>query len=153
MMFPNVESSMLFSPQLFPVVMQYHSQRSTSHLLHSLFMSLYHHYYLYNMYIRPTVLFDQLPLEDPIAELLPTEFYELCGFWPGQFCEVVDNLSLLPDTITCPITQCAASKDLAFFLSLRHWKKAGGCLLCHEARMCLVHKNLPFCLFTSFSAL
>jgi hypothetical protein len=113
-----------FCPQLLPVVMQYSSHRSTSHLLHSLFMSLYHHYYSYDMYIRPTVLFDQLPLEDPIAELQPTEFYELCGFWPGQFREVVDSLSLLPDTITCPITRCAASKDIAIFLLLRRWKKA-----------------------------
>jgi hypothetical protein len=45
-----------FCPQLLPVIMQYSNHRSTSHLLHSLFMSLYH--YSYDVYIRPTVLFD-----------------------------------------------------------------------------------------------
>jgi hypothetical protein len=29
----------------------------------------------------------------------------------------------------------------------------GRCFLCHEARMCLVHKDLLFCLLTDFTAL
>jgi hypothetical protein len=61
---------------------------------------------------------------DPVAELPATEFYELAGFWPGQFVEVSENLVLIPDRIICPMTYCTASKQLALFVLLRQWKKA-----------------------------
>jgi hypothetical protein len=93
-------------------------------VLYSLFASFYYHYYSYDMFIRPTILFNEQPMEDPVNELPPTEFYELSGFWPGQFREIVDNLHLIPDRITCSVTRCAASKDTALFLMLRRWRKA-----------------------------
>jgi hypothetical protein len=76
------------------------------------------------MYRRPSFLFDQLPLEDPLAELMATEFYELRGVWPGQFHEIVDNLTLIPGRIICPSRRCTASKELAIFIMLCHWRKA-----------------------------
>jgi hypothetical protein len=53
-----------------------------------------------------------------------TEFYELTGFWPGRFVEVLENRALIPDRIICPMTCCTASKQLALFVFLRQWKKA-----------------------------
>ncbi len=63
-------------------------------------------------------------MEDPMNELPSTEFYELSGFWPVQSWEVVDNLHLIPGQITCSVTRCAASKDVAVFLMLQQGKKA-----------------------------
>jgi hypothetical protein len=105
-------------------VMQYKHQRLSSHLLHSLLMSLYNHYYSYDMYIRPTVLFDLPPVTDPDNELLPSEFYELSGFWPGQFIEIVDHLILSSEIIICPTTSCTAFRQVSIFLMLQCWKKA-----------------------------
>ena len=110
----------LSSPQMLRIVVQYNRQRSTSRLLSSLFMSLFHHYYSYDMYVRPTVLFNVLPLDEPINELPSSEFYELSGFWPGQLKEILENLTLIPERIVCPITRCAASKEVSIFLLLCH---------------------------------
>jgi hypothetical protein len=104
--------------------MKYNRRRSLTILLNSLMQALHYHYTSYDMVVRPTVLFNQPPLSDPIAELPSTEFYEMSGFWPGQFMEVVDNLIRLPDRVICPKTRCAASKSLAVFVLLRHWRKA-----------------------------
>jgi hypothetical protein len=76
------------------------------------------------MFIRPTVLFEIPPLQDPIAELPASEFYKLCGFWPGQFEEIANNLLLIPDQIVCSTTRCSASKHVAVFLMLCRWNKA-----------------------------
>ncbi len=76
------------------------------------------------MVVCPTVLYHAPPVTDPVAELPSSEFYELSGFWPGQFLEISDNLLLLPQQIVCPISRCTASKQLALFLMLRRWKKA-----------------------------
>lgn len=105
------------------MAMEYSSQRSSSRFLNSLTMALYNHCTSYDMHVRPTLLFDHLPFDDPIAELVPTEFYELSGFWPDQFTEIINNLTLLPERIVCPITRCYASKQLAIFFMLRRWKK------------------------------
>jgi hypothetical protein len=40
----------------------FNNSRSSYHLIHSLFTLLYHPYYSCDMYIRPTLLFDLLPL-------------------------------------------------------------------------------------------
>jgi hypothetical protein len=50
------------------------------------------------------VLFQYPPLQDPITEIPSLEFYELCGFWPGQFEEIANNLSQIPDRIVCSNT-------------------------------------------------
>ena len=138
------------------MAMEYSSQRSSSRFLNSLTMALYNHCTSYDMHVRPTLLFDYLPFDDPIAELVPTEFYELSGFWPDQFTEIINNLTLLPERIVCPITRCYASKQLAIFVMLRRWKKSrqmGGCFPCHEKRACLVYQDLPCCIFIDFTAL
>jgi hypothetical protein len=61
------------------------------------------------MFIRPTILFNEQPMEDPVNELPFTEFYELSGFWPVKFGEVVDNLCLIPGQIAFSVTRCALS--------------------------------------------
>jgi hypothetical protein len=70
------------------------------------------------MYIRPTALFDLPPLTDPVNESLSAEFYELSGFWPGQFIEIVDHLVLIPETIICPTKCCTASRQVSICLML-----------------------------------
>jgi len=75
------------------------------------------------MFIRLTILFNEQPMEDPVNELPSTEFYELSGFWPAQFQEVVDNLQMIPGRITCSVT-CVACRDVAVFMMLQQWRKA-----------------------------
>jgi hypothetical protein len=61
----------LLSPQL---ICQFHirnSQPSSSLLLNSLFNAVYHHYYSFDMNIRPTILFGDPPMVNPVEELLP----------------------------------------------------------------------------------
>jgi hypothetical protein len=60
--------------------MKYNRRRSLTILLNSLMQALHYHYTSYDMVVRPTVLFNQPPLSDPIAELPSTEFYEMSGF-------------------------------------------------------------------------
>jgi hypothetical protein len=77
----------------------------------------------YDMSVRLTVLFQDHPVWDAVNDFPASEFYELSGFWPGQFTEIVDNLSLIPDRVVCAETRCVATKHVAIFLMLRHWKK------------------------------
>jgi hypothetical protein len=114
----------LVSPRLLRFVLLYCRQKSTARVLYSLFAALYHHYYLFDMFIRPTILFNEGPMEDPVSELPSKEFYELSGFWPYQFREIVDNLHLIPRRITCSVTHYVASRDVAVFMMLRRWRKA-----------------------------
>ena len=102
----------LLSPGILYHFIARNHNRSSSLLLNSLLNALYYHFYSFDMYVRPTVVFNDPPLMDPVAELPATEFYELAGFWPGQFVEVSDNLVLIPDQIICPMTCCTASKQL-----------------------------------------
>jgi hypothetical protein len=110
----------LVSPRLLIFIVLYCCQKS---VLYSLFAALYHHY-SFDMFIRPTILFNEGPMEDPVYELPSPEFYELSGFWPNQFREIVDNLHLIPGRITCSVTRCATSRDVAVFMMLRWWRKA-----------------------------
>jgi hypothetical protein len=112
------------SPQILIQHLQFNRRRSTHALLSSLFQSYFNHYCSYDMVCRPTVLFHAPPVVDPVAELPSSEFYELSGFWPGQFMEISDNLLLIPQQIVCPQSRCTASKQLALFVMLRRWKKA-----------------------------
>jgi hypothetical protein len=70
------------------------------------------------MLIRPTVLFEIPPLQDPIAELPASEFHEICVFWPDQFEEIANNRLLIPD-------QKATVEDIA------HLKKLTKVFFCH----------------------
>jgi hypothetical protein len=82
-------------------------------------------------------------MEDPVNELPSTEFYELSGFWPAQLQEVVDNLHMIPRRITCSVTCCAASRDVAVFCdaaAVEESRQAAGCFLCCAKRLCLVYK-------------
>jgi hypothetical protein len=56
------------------------------------------------MFVYPIVLFEQAPLVDLVAELPSSEFYEMCGFYPGQLTEICDNLVLIPNRIECTRT-------------------------------------------------
>jgi len=80
-------------------------------------------YYSYDMNVRPTMFYDDPPLQNPVEELPSTMFHQLSGFWPGQFDEIVRNLVLIPDQIVCPTTRCRLSKHLQFFAA-EAWKKA-----------------------------
>ena len=95
--------SQMLSPSLRALFLTSNHQRSST-LLNSLFQSTFHHYYSYDMHVRPTILFQDAPLEDPVEELPAATVFQLSGFWPGQFTEVSNNLLLVPDTIICPIT-------------------------------------------------
>jgi len=114
----------MVSPRLLFLHAMYNHHRSTSLLISTIFRAFYEHFYSFDMFVRPTVLFEQPPLLDPVAELPSSEFYEMCGFWPGQFQEISDNLLLIPERIACPRTRCTAPKQLAIFVMLRRWKKA-----------------------------
>jgi len=116
--------SQMLSPSLRALFLTSNHHRHSSTVLNSLFQATFHHYYSYDMRVRPTILFQHASLEDPVEELLAATFFQLSGFWPGQFTEVSENLLLIPDTIICPITRCRASKKLAIFLMLRRWNKA-----------------------------
>ncbi len=73
------------------------------------------------MNIRPTILFGDPPMANPVEELPAATFVQLTGFWPGKFEEIVNNLLLLPDIIVCPATQSTSLKQLTIFLLLRQW--------------------------------
>jgi hypothetical protein len=112
--------TVMLSPQILIYHMQFNRHCGSNLLLSSIFQSLINHYYSFDMFIRPTVLFHAPPLVDPVAELPSSEFYELSGFWPGQFLEISENLLLIPEQIICPVTRCKASKQLALFVLLCH---------------------------------
>jgi hypothetical protein len=76
------------------------------------------------MVLRPTTLFREPPVVNPLQEYSSHRFYQLCGFWPDQFTEVIDNLLLIPDIIVCDRSRCSTSKTLALFIMLRRWQKA-----------------------------
>jgi hypothetical protein len=58
-------------------------------------------------------------MENPVEELSVATFYQLTGFWPGQFEEIINNLLVLPDTIVCAATRSTSSNQLVFLLLLR----------------------------------
>jgi hypothetical protein len=76
------------------------------------------------MNLRPTILFHEPTFKHPVDVFPLATFYQLTGFWPGQFEEICDILSLLPDAVVCPDTHCRSSKNLALFLLLWCWNKA-----------------------------
>jgi len=53
-----------------------------------LFDTVYHHYTTYDMNIRPTILFHDPPVENPVEEHPAATFFQLTGFWSGQFEDV-----------------------------------------------------------------
>jgi hypothetical protein len=73
----------LLSPWLIHQFYIRNSQQSSSLLLNSLFNAVYHHYYSYDMNIRPTILFGDPPMANPVEELPAATFVQLTGFWPG----------------------------------------------------------------------
>jgi len=100
------------------------SRRRNRRLLEDIYGLLYYHYTSYDMVVRPTILFEGFPVQNPVDEFSSYGFYQECGFWPSQLQEVIDNLILLPDNIVCQRTRVRATKSLAIFLMLRRWKKA-----------------------------
>jgi hypothetical protein len=99
-------------------------RRRHREMVTSLFNMLHNHYTSYDMVMRPTVLFRNPPMANPVDELTSYNFYHFSGFWPDQFTEICENLMLIPDVIICERTRCSARKDLALFLLLRRWNKA-----------------------------
>jgi hypothetical protein len=87
-------------------------------MISSLFVVMHNHYTSYDMVVRPTVLFRDPPMANPIEELTPYHFYQNSGFWPDQFLEIPQNLLLIPDVIVCDRTRCSARKELALFVLL-----------------------------------
>jgi hypothetical protein len=93
-------------------------------MLPDLLNMLYYHHTSYDMVLKPTILFGELPVVDPLQEYSPHRFYQLSGFCPDQFLEVADNLLLIPNIIVWDRTHCSASKTLTLFVMLRRWQKA-----------------------------
>jgi hypothetical protein len=106
-------------------IMHLHRSRSRQReLLQQLLMAMYNHYSSYDMFLRPTVLFPDPPFDDPVEAFTSYQFYQNTGFWPDQFMEVKNNLTLIPDVIRCQQSRCRSSKSLSLFLLLRRWNKA-----------------------------
>jgi hypothetical protein len=95
----------LLSPNLFFSFRSRNSQRSSSLLLSTLFDTDYRHYTSYDMNVRPTNLFHDPPMENPVEELPAATFFQLIGFWPGHFEEVINNLLLLLYTVVFAATR------------------------------------------------
>jgi hypothetical protein len=95
------------------------SRRRNRRLLEDIYGLLYYHYTSYDMVVRPTILFEGFPVQNPVDEFSSYGFYQECGFWPSQFQEVIYYLILLPDIIVCQRTRVRATKSLAIFLMLR----------------------------------
>ena len=93
-------------------------------MLSDLMNMFYFHQTSYDMVLRPTTLFREPPVVNPLQEYSSHRFYQLCGFWSDQFTEVIDNLLLIPDIIVCDRSRCSTSKTLALFIMLRRWQKA-----------------------------
>lgn len=87
-------------------LLMHHHHHSSNPLITSL-----PHFYAYDMNLRPTIIYDDPPLENPVEELPSATFHQLYGFWPGQFEEIVSNLVLVPDQVVCPSIRC----QLGFF--------------------------------------
>jgi hypothetical protein len=58
-------------------------------------------------------------MENPVEKLPAATFFQLSGFWPEKFEEVINNLLVLPDTIVCAATRSTSSNQLVFLLLLR----------------------------------
>ena len=101
-----------------------YNRRRHRQMLSDLMNMFYFHQTSYDMVLRPTTLFREPPVVNPLQECSSHRFYQLCGFWPDQFTEVIDNLLLIPDIIVCDRSRCSTSKTLALFIMLRSWQKA-----------------------------
>jgi hypothetical protein len=54
------------------------------------------------MFLHPTVLLPDPPFDNPVETFTSYQFYKNTGFWPEQFMEVKNNLTLMiPDLIRC----------------------------------------------------
>jgi hypothetical protein len=58
-------------------------------------------------------------MENPVEKLPAATFFQLSGFWPEKFEEVINNLLVLPDTIVCAATRSTSFNQLVFLLLLR----------------------------------
>jgi len=102
----------------------HHSRSHQRELLQQLLMTKYNHYSSYDMIIHPFVLFPDPPFDDPVEAFPSYQFYQNTGFWPDQFTEVKNNLTLIHDVIRCKQSRCRSTKSLSLFLLLRRWNKA-----------------------------
>jgi hypothetical protein len=102
----------------------HHSRSCQRELLQQLLMAMYNHCSSYDMFIHPSVLFPDPPFDDPVEAFTSYQFYPNTGFWPDQFMEVKNNLTLIPDVIRCRQSRCRTTKSLSLFLLLRRWNKA-----------------------------
>ena len=82
-----------------------------------------HHYLSHDKVSRPTVSHALPPVNDPVNEFSACDFYQLSGFWPEQFEEVLSEVTKVNDPIICRRTRCRASLKLALFVLLRRWAK------------------------------
>ena len=114
----NISRFRLLPPQYVLSFMSTLLRGRRSDLLSSLYSTLYFHYYSYDMFVRPTILFQDPPLQNPVEEIPSATFYQVTGFWPGQFKEIVENLTLIPDRIVCQMTRCSSSKQVTLFFAV-----------------------------------
>jgi len=77
------------------------AQGINQQLLEDIYGLLYYYYTSYDMVVRPTILFEGFPVQNPVDKFSSYGFYQECGFWHSPFQEVIDNLILLPDNIVC----------------------------------------------------
>ncbi len=65
----------LISPQIFFSFQLRNIQHSSLLLLSMLFGTVYHHYTTYDMNVRPTILFRDPPMENPVEDLPAATFF------------------------------------------------------------------------------
>jgi hypothetical protein len=100
-----------------------HVQRSSRphhEMITALLIAMPNHCTSYNMVIRPTMLFREPPMANPVQELTSYNFFQSSNFWLDQFSDISENPMLIPDIIVCECARYSVRNDLALFLMLCH---------------------------------
>jgi hypothetical protein len=84
-------------------------------MIASLFTMMHNHYISYDMAIRPSALFRDPPMANPVEELTTYNFCQNSGCWPDKFSEISENLTLIPDIIICGIQDVLGEKTGIIF--------------------------------------
>jgi hypothetical protein len=83
------------------------------------------HHMSYNRFSHPYVNYELPKVITPSHQFTKYMYYMMTGFWPEQFHEICQELTLLPDVVHCRRSGCKARKEMAIFLLLRRWNISG----------------------------
>ena len=92
---------------------RYAKKKSRSMMINMLQTALLHHHYSYDNVTRPSMPLNVTPLISPLETITTHQFYKNAGLWRTQFKEIMDNLTLVPNTIIHPHSRCKAMNELA----------------------------------------